>query len=237
MLNTKLIDNLEKLSQPENYLWSASWVENWNRVAAKVKKSYTPFELQLSFIEEEFNEVLEELEKGDGGDHLLKEACDLHVVTSYAAYLVNDNYEKWTSLFDNSRDLKFKIGEFYDTLIAAKNTPKQRASAYRLAELSTALLFQLSGDVCGMMRKVLKSNDSKFARINHLRHSHGASADMPTEQLIELEIKDLERRFGGRYEGFVAKEEFYNGNKVIIFLDSKGKIMKPSSFKDVTEYI
>lgn len=37
MLNTKLIDNLEKLSQPENYLWSANWVENWNRVAAKVK--------------------------------------------------------------------------------------------------------------------------------------------------------------------------------------------------------
>lgn len=231
----KLYRKLEELSLSDNFLWAADHVREWNLAAAQAKGGkFTPLDLQLSFIEEEFNEVLEAIDEGDL-DHLLKEACDLFVVTSYAGYLLRETLD-WKNLFERDTDSKFEIGTFMHILSRAMVGEHQSTNVAKLCRMSTALLFQLRGDVEGMMKKVLGSNDSKFATLQNLRAAHGVpcvQVDVPS--LVGLELKELTNRFEGRYTGFTCSEISYRGEKRFIFLDGKGKIMKPSSFVDVDE--
>lgn len=231
----KLYRKLEELSLSDNFTWAAEHVQEWNLAAAQAKGGkFTPLDLQLSFVEEEFNEVLEAIDKGDL-DHLLKEACDLFVVTSYAGYLLRGTLD-WKNLFERDTDSKFEIGTFMHILSRAMVGEHQSTNVAKLCRMSTALLFQLRGDVEGMMKKVLGSNDSKFATLQNLRAAHGVpcvQVDVPL--LVGLELKELTNRFEGRYTGFTCSEISYRGEKRFIFLDGKGKIMKPSSFVDVDE--
>lgn len=231
----KLYRKLEELSLSDNLTWAAEHVRDWNLTAAQAKGGkFTPLDLQLSFIEEEFNEVLEAIDEGDL-DHLLKEACDLFVVTSYAGYLLRETLD-WKNLFERDTDSKFEIGTFMHILSRAMVGEHQSTNVAKLCRMSTALLFQLRGDVEGMMKKVLGSNDSKFATLQNLRAAHGVpcvQVDVPS--LVGLELKELTNRFEGRYTGFTCSEISYRGEKRFIFLDGKGKIMKPSSFVDVDE--
>lgn len=231
----KLYRKLEELSLNDNFAWAAEHVREWNLAAAHAKGGkLTPLDLQLSFIEEEFNEVLEAIDEGDL-DHLMKEACDLFVVTSYAGYLLRLPLG-WKDLFERDTDSKFEIGTFMHTLSRAMVGEHQSMNVAKLCRMSTALLFQLRGDTEGMMKKVLESNDSKFATLQNLRAAHGVpcvQVDVPS--LVGLELKELTNRFEGRYTGFTCSEISYRGEKRFIFLDGKGKIMKPSSFVDVDE--
>ena len=231
----KLYRKLEELSLSNNFAWAADHVRDWNLAAAQAKGGkFTPLDLQLSFIEEEFNEVLEAIDEGDL-DHLMKEACDLFVVTSYAGYLLRETLD-WKNLFERDTDSKFEIGTFMHILSRAMVGEHQSMNIAKLCRMSTALLFQLRGDTEGMMKKVLESNDSKFATLQNLRAAHGVppvQVDVPS--LVGLELKELTNRFEGRYTGFTCSEIFYRCEKRFIFLDGKGKIMKPSSFMDVDE--
>ena len=230
----KLYGKLKEFSISDNFAWAAERVRDWNLAAVQAKGGkLTPLDLQLSFIEEELNEVLEAIDEGDL-DHLMKEACDLFVVTSYAGYLLH--IPDWEDLFERDTDSKFGIGMFIHALNCAMVGEHQSMNVAKLCRMSTALLFQLRGDTEGMMKKVLESNDSKFATLQNLRAAHGAPAvqvDVPS--LVGLELKELTNRFEGRYTGFTCSEILYRGEKRFIFLDGKGKIMKPSSFKDVDE--
>lgn len=231
----KLYRKLEELSLSDNFVWAADHVREWNLAAAHAKGGkLTPLDLQLSFIEEEFNEVLEAIDEGDL-DHLMKEACDLFVVTSYAGYLLRETLD-WKDLFERDTGSKFEIGTFMHILSRAMSGEHQSMNVAKLCRMSTALLFQLRGDTEGMMKKVLESNDSKFATLQNLRAAHGVppvQVDVPS--LVGLELKELTNRFEGRYTGFTCSEISYRGEKRFIFLDGKGKIMKPSSFVDVDE--
>lgn len=231
----KLYRKLEELSFSDNFAWAAEHVREWNLAAAHAKGGkLTPLDLQLSFIEEEFNEVLEAIDEGDL-DHLMKKACDLFVVTSYAGYLLRSPLD-WKGLFERDTGSKFEIGTFMHTLSCAMVGELQSMNVAKLCRMSTALLFQLRGDTEGMMKKVLESNDSKFATLQNLRAAHGVpcvQVDVPS--LVGLELKELTNRFEGRYTGFTCSEISYRGEKRFIFLDGKGKIMKPSSFVDVDE--
>lgn len=228
----RLYRKLEELSLSDNFAWAADHVREWNLAAAHAKGGrLIPLDLQLSFIEEEFNEVLEAIDEGDL-DHLMKEACDLFVVTSYAGYLLRETLD-WKDLFLRDTGSKFEIGTFMHTLSRAMIGEHQSMNVAKLCRMSTALLFQLRGDTEGMMKKVLESNDSKFATLQNLRAAHGVppvQVDVPS-----LELKELTNRFEGRYTGFTCSEISYRGEKRFIFLDGKGKIMKPSSFVDVDE--
>ena len=52
----KLYRKLEELSLSDNFAWAAEHVREWNLAAAHAKGGkLTPLDLQLSFIEEEFN--------------------------------------------------------------------------------------------------------------------------------------------------------------------------------------
>lgn len=231
----KLYRKLEELSLSDNFTWAADHVRDWNLTAAQAKGGkFTPLDLQLNFVEEEFNEVLEAIDEGNI-DHLMKEACDLFVVTSYAGYLLRETLV-WKELFERDTESKFEIGTFMHLLSRAMVGDHQSMNVAKLCRMSTALLFQLRGDTEGMMKKVLKSNDSKFATLQNLRAAHGVPAvqvDIPS--LIGLELKELTNRFEGRYTGFTCSEIVYRGEKRFVFLDGKGKIMKPSSFVDVDE--
>lgn len=231
----KLYRKLEELSLSDNSVWAADHVREWNLAAAHAKGGkLTPLDLQLSFIEEEFNEVLEAIDEGDL-DHLMKEACDLFVVTSYAGYLLRETLD-WKDLFERDTNNKFEIGTFMHILSRAMAGEHQSMNVAKLCRMSTALLFQLRGDTEGMMKKVLESNDSKFATLQNLRAAHGVppvQVDVPS--LVGLELKELTNRFEGRYTGFTCSEISYRGEKRFIFLDGKGKIMKPSSFMDADE--
>mgnify|MGYP004674396035 FL=1 len=231
----KLYRKLEELSLSNNFVWAADHVRDWNLTAAQAKGGkFTPLDLQLSFVEEEFNEVLEAIDEGNI-DHLMKEACDLFVVTSYAGYLLRETLV-WRDLFERDTESKFEIGTFMHLLSRAMVGDHQSMNVAKLCRMSTALLFQLRGDTEGMMKKVLESNDSKFATLQKLRAAHGVPAvqvDIPS--LIGLELKELTNRFEGRYTGFTCSEVVYKGEKRFVFLDGKGKIMKPSSFVDVDE--
>lgn len=231
----KLYRKLEELSLSDNFAWAAEHVRDWNLAAVQAKGGkFTPLDLQLNFVEEEFNEVLEAIDEGDL-DHLMKEACDLFVVTSYAGYLLRETLD-WKDLFERDTNSKFEIGTFMHILSRAMAGELQSTNVAKLCRMSTALLFQLRGDTEGMMKKVLESNDSKFATLQNLRAAHGVppvQVDIPS--LVGLELKELTNRFEGRYTGFTCSEISYRGEKRFIFLDGKGKIMKPSSFVDVDE--
>lgn len=231
----KLYRKLEELSLSDNFAWAAEHVRDWNLTAAQARGGkFTPLDLQLNFVEEEFNEVLEAIDEGDL-DHLMKEACDLFVVTSYAGYLLRETLV-WKELFERDTESKFEIGTFMHLLSRAMVGDHQSMNVAKLCRMSTALLFQLRGDTEGMMKKVLESNDSKFATLQNLRAAHGVPAvQVDTPSLVGLELKELTNRFEGRYTGFTCSEINYRGEKRFIFLDGKGKIMKPSSFVDVDE--
>lgn len=231
----KLYRKLEELSLSDNFAWAAEHVRDWNLAAAQARGGkFTPLDLQLNFVEEEFNEVLEAIDEGNL-DHLMKEACDLFVVTSYAGYLLRETLV-WKELFERDTESKFEIGTFMHLLSRAMVGDHQSMNVAKLCRMSTALLFQLRGDTEGMMKKVLESNDSKFATLQNLRAAHGVPAvQVDTPSLVGLELKELTNRFEGRYTGFTCSEIHYRGEKRFIFLDGKGKIMKPSSFVDVDE--
>lgn len=79
-----------------------------------------------------------------------------------------------------------------------------------------------------MLQEVNRSNLSKFEKYHP-----------EMEQDFDLECKQIEERSKGRYTGVAWSVTEYDGTKYVVYKDSKGKIMKPTCFKEpnIKQYI
>lgn len=218
-------ETLNSMLRPTSLIKYAKHVVDWNSVAASAKGEFTPLEKQWEFVGEELEETVTALIENDRKE-VVDGACDLFVVASYAYWLSNNYSLSSEKYLTYNPDLKFSPGKALD---AFANDDYEE-----MLKLSTALLFGLDMQLDKNMSSVLHSNDTKYPyRINIENLYPGTSYP----EALRQECKAIEERSKGRYTGVYFREVDDIGTPDIsgpriVFFDSNGKIMKPSTFKE-----
>lgn len=216
-MSKKLYETLLGLSRDNSLVQYARHVIEWNDVARKARGGEaTPFELQWTFVEEEFKETIDALKAGDRVE-AVDGACDMFVVASYALYLHCPEILKEKCHFN---DNVISSLDHLATAIADKRPVET-------LEQVVALLYRLDINLGYNLQEVLDSNDSKYPTISQLLDAYSDTVFTDEKDLLEKECLAIAERSEGRYSDitFVKEGEQY------VFLDGKGKIMKPSTFR------
>lgn len=214
-------ETLNSMMRPTSLVKYAKHVVDWNSVAASAKGEFTPLEKQWEFVGEELEETIKALSENDRKE-VIDGACDLFVVASYAYWLSN-NYS--LSLTYTS-DLKFSPGKALDAFA--------NEDYDEMLKLSTALLFGLDMQLDKNMKQVLNSNDTKYPYRSKIEKLYPGTS---SAEALRQECNAIEERSKGRYTGVYYREvediptPDIAGPR-IVFFDSNGKIMKPSTFKE-----
>lgn len=218
----------------EFYAEAAAHVIAWN---AKARGGVDPeptqelFVAQIGFVREELKEFEE---AGKLNDHveLLDAAADVFVVASYLAWLFFGK-ERLQEVLLTSKVGDVFSDSIYSDFLTMEETfvdPAQMAMmSIGLTRMARDTLERSNYNGKKILKDVLKSNDSKYpTRKQLLQVWETKDIDFALEQecrAIEERNKD---RPEGAYTGVVAT---YNElQKVYVFFDDKGKIMKPSTF-------
>ena len=90
-----------------------------------------------------------------------------------------------------------------------------------------ALLFRLDIPLAYNMKEVLASNDTKYPTIEQLRAAYPECGELTDVELLQHEASAIAERSEGRYSDVV----FVKDGDQHVFLDGKGKIMKPITFR------
>lgn len=215
------------------YIESARHVVAWN---AKAHGGVTPeftqemFEKQIGFVREELKEYQEAAEINDHVE-LLDAAADTFVVASYLAYMFFGE-----DAFTNA--LNLPVGDAFPANIydAFEQMDQMAIEAAHVAMLSLSIT-RMARDTLvrsvyndkKVLKEVLKSNDSKYPTKKQLL-SVWDTKDI--ESALASECAAIEERNKDREEGaYTGVHATYNEKqKVYVFFDDKGKIMKPSTF-------
>lgn len=206
----------------------AKRVIQFNDVARNGRPPIT-IDKQWAFVCEEFKEFIEALEQGDLV-HIVKEACDLFVVSSYAARLMSSNFCMFCdTMYHADAEDHPDINLWALKNLILNSQPTEEVTKIVLYEVSQ-MLFSLNIDLDSCMRAVLDSNDSKFPTVKDLMDHYYNHCEI--DLVLQEECKAIEERSNGRYHGI-----YYVGSNVteqprFVFFDDKGKIMKPSTYKD-----
>lgn len=227
----KTYQTLQSMTKPSTMLEYGLHVVRWNRVAfiARGMKS-TPIELQHSFIVEEFKELVEALET-DNRVEVVDAACDLFVVASYAYYLYVGRSPKYDSAMHRPTPGSFSFG---DLSFAIHGMPLSEDSTREILEQVVALCYRLDINLDYNMNQVLHSNDTKYPYRRKIEKLYQGTSSV---EALRQECKAIEERSNGRYTGVSYREvedtptPDISGPR-IVFFDSKGKIMKPSTFEE-----
>lgn len=222
---SKVYETLLAMTKPADLCAYAEHVLEWNHVAYRARNNVaTPFDLQWSFIREEFNELVDALRVGDRIE-TVDAACDLFVVASYACQLKSPEYLR--EACTPSSTMTFTIGDLEHSLYGNMRDP-----VYVL-KLVTALCYRLDINLDYNMRQVLHSNDSKYPDVDDIL---ALWPDKSRAEALRAECKAIEDRSNGRYHGVSFREvttDIRNPNvrgTRLVFFDKNGKIMKPSTF-------
>lgn len=217
-------ENLGKMLRPKDLSRYAQHVNQWNLVAARARDGeFTSLSKQMEFVEEELKETLGALKEDDRVE-VIDGACDLFVVSSYAALLSDKDLTPYSDIFYPERGptVSFSPGLALDAL--------HRGDVIFLLKQSIALLFAIDFNLDYNMTEVLKSNDSKYPYASEILSLYkGDSLD----DALRLECNAIEERSAGRYNGVHPRfVQSYNISECdrVVFFDKGGKIMKPSTF-------
>lgn len=214
-------ETLNSMLRPTSLVKYAKHVVDWNSVAASAKGEFTPLEKQWEFVGEELEETIKALSENDRKE-VIDGACDLFVVASYAYWLSNN----YSLSLTYTPDLKFSPGKALD---AFANEDYEE-----MLKLSTALLFGLDMQLDKNMKQVLHSNDTKYPYRSKIEKLYPGTS---SAEALRQECNAIEERSKGRYTGVYYREvediptPDIAGPR-IVFFDSNGKIMKPSTFKE-----
>lgn len=227
----KTYQTLQSMTKPSSLLEYGNHVKQWNKVAflARGGKS-TPIELQHSFIAEEFKELMEALEAGDKVE-VVDAACDLFVVASYAYHLLVGTGAQYESVMRRSDKNEFSIGALS---FAIHGLPINKDSSRKIVEQVVALCYLLDVNLDYNMKQVLHSNDTKYPYRTKIEKLYPGTS---SAEALRQECKAIEERSNGRYTG-VSYREVEDiptpdiAGPRIVFFDSNGKIMKPSTFEE-----
>ena len=213
---------------------AANHVVDWN---AKAQGGVTPtftqemFVAQIGFVREELKEFQDAAEINDHVE-LLDAAADVFVVASYLAFMFFGKTQLETTLATVGVGDVFsaKIYDEFTSLEETFSDPAQMAMmAVGLTRLARDTLIRSVYNEKKVLKEVLKSNDSKYPTRKQLL------AVWDTKDIVaalEQECAAIEERNKDREEGaYTGVHATYNeAQKVYVFFDDKGKIMKPSTF-------
>lgn len=193
----------------------------WNATAREGKHDFSDdtLDLQYKLVNEEVNELEKAIDLSDKVE-VLDALCDIFVVGSYFHFLQHKGELK---------DFSFTILnplsgiDYYTSLIYDFKTLE---NGLMLTQDVCALLYQFDGFYTKALTEVLDSNDSKFPELSHF----GKQKSKREAKLLE-ECKAIEEKSKDREEGAYTGVTYRICGDKVVFLDSNGKIMKPSTFK------
>lgn len=217
----------------EFFIDAAKHIVEWN---AKARGGETPeftqemFLAQIGFVREELKEYQDAAAKNDHVE-LLDAAADVFVVASYLAFMFWGEEKVAFALSQNVGDVfTANIADEFDNLEETFTEGVQMAvMTLGLTRMARDTLVRSVYNEKKVMKEVLKSNDSKYPTRKQLL------AVWETKDIdfaLAQECAAIEERNKDRPEGaYTGVHATYNEKqKVYVFFDDKGKIMKPSTF-------
>ena len=217
----------------EFFIDAAKHIVEWN---AKARGGETPeftqemFLAQIGFVREELKEYQDAAALNDHVE-LLDAAADVFVVASYLAFMFWGEEKVAFALSQNVGDVfTANIADEFDNLEETFTEGVQMAvMTLGLTRMARDTLVRSVYNEKKVMKEVLKSNDSKYPTRKQLL------AVWETKDIdfaLEQECAAIEERNKDRPEGaYTGVHATYNEKqKVYVFFDDKGKIMKPSTF-------
>ena len=187
-------------------------VISWNDFAGNDINNKKLINLYIDLVKEESTEVFDSIKDNDPVE-FLDGVADSLVVGSFLQALVHgDSFEEHT-VSSKKGDLNTLIEEL--KVLVSEPEKKSKEIIFKLEEISNST----DSDILACCQNVMESNWSKFPLI--------------TEVNPEDEIKFIESQ--GRYSGIVFEVKTDSaGSERFIFKSDKGKIVKPSTFKEPT---
>lgn len=215
------------------FIDAAKHIVEWN---AKARGGELPeftqemFISQIGFVREELKEFQDAAAVNDHVE-LLDAAADVFVVASFLAFMFFGE-EKVTQALSNNVGDVFPAN-IYDEFTVMEETftegVQMAMMAIGITRMARDTLVRSVYNEKKVMKEVLKSNDSKYpTRKQILAVWETKDIDFALAQ----ECAAIEDRNKDRPEGaYTGVHATYNAKqKVYVFFDDKGKIMKPSTF-------
>lgn len=217
----------------EFFVNAAKHVIAWN---AKARGGETPeftnemFIAQLGYVREELKEFQDAAKINDHVE-LLDGAADVFVVASYLAFMFTSEQHLETILSTGIGDVFPET--VYDEFLLYE---QEMATEAQIIPLTIAML-RMARDTLirskynykKVVKEVLRSNDSKYpTRKQLLAVWETKDIDFAIAQECAAIVERNKDRKEGAYTGVYA--EYNEKQKVYVFFDDKGKIMKPSTF-------
>lgn len=215
------------------FIDAAKHIVSWN---AKARGGETPeftqemFISQIGFVREELKEFQDAAQLNDHVE-LLDAAADVFVVASYLAFMFWGEERVNLMLSQNVGDVfPPNIYDEFNQIDATFTEAAQMAiMILGITRMARDTLVRSVYNEKKVVKEVLKSNDSKYpTRRQILAVWETKDIDFALEQ----ECAAIEDRNKDRPEGaYTGVHAVYNEKqKVYVFFDDKGKIMKPSTF-------
>lgn len=217
---------LQTYSRPASLVSYANDVIQWNDVKVKATNKYTTLVEQISFVEEEFDELLLALKEKDRVE-TVDAIIDLFVVSSYYYYLrydgitTKESKEVFNRLLHNKNCQPSLVClEDYITTRNAENLLSQ------VVALCYSVDYAMDYNIC----QVLSSNWSKYPTIEELTDACEDYKKLESTPFLlrEKEVSRIEKDSKGRYTGVSS---ILVDDHNLVFLDRKNKIMKPLTFR------
>lgn len=212
--------------KPTNYLKYVQHVIQWNSIATGGVHDHSPsnIERQVSFVKEEFQEMMEALANDDKVEYV-DALADLVVTVGYWLYLKEPE-----TITKNCTLNSFNFGANH---IKALELAITNDEPYVALQEVMSLFYQAECLVDKIIWEVLDSNDSKYPALHKCLRSgemviYEGDCDFERSWTPERMCKIIETKYAGRYTGITY--QVYDGK--VIFKDDKGKIVKPLTFKN-----
>ena len=215
------------------FIDAAKHIVDWN---AKARGGVTPeftqemFVAQIGFVREELKEFQTAAVTNDHVE-LLDAAADVFVVASYLAFMFFGEEKVNQALSNNVGDVfPFNIYDEFEVMEQTFTEAVQMAMmAIGITRMARDTLVRSVYNEKKVMREVLKSNDSKYPTRKQILTVWDTK---DIDEALAKECAAIEERNKDREDGaYTGVHATYNeSQKVYVFFDEKGKIMKPSTF-------
>lgn len=215
------------------FIDAAKHIVEWN---AKARGGETPqftqemFLAQIGFVREELKEFQDAAAVNDHVE-LLDAAADVFVVASYLAFMFWGEEKLNLALSQAVGDV-FPVN-IYDEFTLMEETftegVQMAVMTLGLTRMARDTMVRSIYNEKKVMKEVLKSNDSKYpTRKQILAAWETKDIDFAlAEECLAIEERNKDRPEGA-YTGVHAT--YNEKQKIYVFFDDKGKIMKPSTF-------
>jgi hypothetical protein len=190
-------------------------VLNWNKFAGNEVTNEKLVGLYVNLVKEELSEIFHAVEVDDVVEYI-DGLVDSLVVGSYLYALKKQSgFDGYLESFDIVENLKNSI----DKLESIYNSEQIENEISVVMAFLESVAFTINGnvDIIGACDEVMYSNWSKFPMVTEVN---------PEDEIVFIESQ-------GRYTGITFKKSLdAKGVERFIFYSDKGKIVKPSTFKE-----